>query len=75
MSLIQTLFVTESVAISVIKLVLTLGGVITALMAITMSIWHRDSSELQLGGTNLREGTGPAGPLPRWLDQQPRSRG
>lgn len=71
MSLIQTLYVTESVAVSVLKLVLTLGGVITALMAITMSIWHEDGSELQLGGTASREGTGPARPLTPGHDLPP----
>jgi hypothetical protein len=75
MSLIQSLFVTESVAVSVIQLILTLGGLITGVMAISMSIFHRESSELQLGGTTLREGTAPAGPLPRWLEERPRSRG
>lgn len=63
MSFIQWLFVTESVAVSVIKLVLTLGAVMTAVMALALTCWHRDENELDVATRVPLDDRR----LPRWL--------
>lgn len=72
MSFIHWLFVTESVEVSVLKLVLTLGAVITGLMALVLALWHSDDREFDVAPL----GSSTAGDCrpPRWLLAHSRQR-